>query len=230
MQGGYGNQGMQGGYGNQGMHGGYGNQGMHGQGMQGGYGNQGMQGGYGNQGTQGGMPGDQGMQRGFNSQGGYGGGQSGYNAGWSGPDRGSFDFGAQRFQDQGTYPDRSMRGVSDRSPSFRGRGPSGYQRSDERIREDVCDRLTDDDRVDAAGIDVAVKGCEVTLTGSVPDKHAKRMAEDIAESVPGVKEVQNQLRVQGRGESSEEPSHGRGGMSSTSSTTLGGRRKEPAQT
>src|SRR4051812_35839997 len=27
-------------------------------------------------------------------------------------------------------------------PSFRGRGPKNYERSDERIREDVCERLT----------------------------------------------------------------------------------------
>jgi hypothetical protein len=30
------------------------------------------------------------------------------------------------------------------SRGFAGRGPKGYQRSDERIREDICERLADD--------------------------------------------------------------------------------------
>ena len=37
---------------------------------------------------------------------------------------------------------------------------------------------------------------EVTLTGTVDDRQAKRLAEDIAESVSGVREVHNQIRVQ----------------------------------
>lgn len=39
-----------------------------------------------------------------------------------------------------------------------GRGPKGYQRSDERIREDVCDRLTEHPAIDASEIEVEVKG------------------------------------------------------------------------
>jgi osmotically-inducible protein OsmY len=77
-----------------------------------------------------------------------------------------------------------------------GRGPKGYTRSDERIREDVSDRLTDDWLIDASNIEVLVVDCEVTLTGSVDSRDAKRRAEDMAESVSGVKNVQNNLRVQ----------------------------------
>ena len=84
---------------------------------------------------------------------------------------------------------------SDRRPSFRGRGPKNYQRSDDRIREDVCERLTMDDGVDATDIEVNVNGATVTLTGMVHDRWEKRRAEDIAESVTGVKDVQNQIRV-----------------------------------
>ena len=83
-------------------------------------------------------------------------------------------------------------------PSFRGRGPKGYQRSDERIREDVCERLTDDDYVDASDIEVTVAGGTVTLAGTVDDRSAKRRAEDVVESVTGVKDVLNQLRVSPR--------------------------------
>lgn len=78
----------------------------------------------------------------------------------------------------------------------RGRGPRGYTRSDDRIREDVNDRLTDDTYIDASEIDVTVSSCEVTLNGTVDSRAAKRRAEDIAESVSGVKHVQNNLRVQ----------------------------------
>ncbi|HEX6178217.1 MAG TPA: RNA-binding protein, partial [Thermoanaerobaculia bacterium] len=51
------------------------------------------------------------------------------------------------------------RGYSDLEagrPSFRGRGPKNYQRSDDRIREEVCERLTWADDVDATEIDVNV--------------------------------------------------------------------------
>jgi osmotically-inducible protein OsmY len=78
----------------------------------------------------------------------------------------------------------------------RGRGPKGYKRSDDRIREDVNDRLTDDPIVDASDVDVSVSNGEVTLTGTVDRREAKRRAEDCAERVSGVTHVQNNLRVQ----------------------------------
>jgi hypothetical protein len=79
---------------------------------------------------------------------------------------------------------------------FRGRGPRGYTRSDDRIREDLCDRLSDDPTLDASNIDVEVSNGEVTLSGSVDDRQDKRRAEDCAESISGVKNVQNMLRVE----------------------------------
>lgn len=82
-----------------------------------------------------------------------------------------------------------------RREDHRGRGPRNYQRSDERIREDVNERLGDDPMVDASEIEVSVQNREVTLTGTVRDRREKRRAEDIAESIPGVAHVQNNLRV-----------------------------------
>ena len=76
-----------------------------------------------------------------------------------------------------------------------GRGPKGYQRSDERIREDICDRLSQHGQIDASEIQVSVSNCEVTLQGSVDSRGAKRLSEDIAEGVYGVRDVNNQLRV-----------------------------------
>lgn len=82
-----------------------------------------------------------------------------------------------------------------RMDQFRGRGPKNYTRSEDRIREDVCDRLTDDWSVDASEIDVNVSGSEVTLSGTVPNRAQRRRAEDCAEWVSGVTHVQNNLRV-----------------------------------
>ena len=76
-----------------------------------------------------------------------------------------------------------------------GRGPKGYRRSDERIREDVSDRLTDDPFIDASDIEIEVSNAEVTLSGTVDSRVARRRAEDIAERCSGISHVQNNLRV-----------------------------------
>jgi len=81
------------------------------------------------------------------------------------------------------------------APDYRGRGPRGYQRSDARIFEDICDRLTVDPRIDASDIEVDVKGAEVTLRGSVRSREEKRDAEDVVEHVMGVRDVNNHLKV-----------------------------------
>jgi osmotically-inducible protein OsmY len=77
----------------------------------------------------------------------------------------------------------------------RGKGPQGYQRSDERIRELVCEALTDDDHVDATHVEVTVRDGEVTLAGIVDDRPMKRRAEEVTDRVPGVRDVHNQIRL-----------------------------------
>lgn len=81
----------------------------------------------------------------------------------------------------------------------RGKGPKDYQRSDDRIREDVCDRLSDEGSLDASEITVRVEKGEVTLDGEVDSRRAKRMAEDCVEDVSGVRHCQNNLRVKQAG-------------------------------
>lgn len=76
----------------------------------------------------------------------------------------------------------------------RGRGPRNYIRTDERICEEVNDRLTEDPYVDASDIVVTVRSGEVILDGMVENRFAKRRAEDTAEGVSGVQHVQNNLR------------------------------------
>lgn len=91
--------------------------------------------------------------------------------------------------------DESERRKDREQKSHKGKGPRNYSRSDDRMKEDINDRLSDDPWVDASDIDVVVSSAEVTLTGNVNERSEKRRAEDIAESVSGVKHVENRLRV-----------------------------------
>jgi hypothetical protein len=79
--------------------------------------------------------------------------------------------------------------------NHRGRGPKGYRRADDRIRDDVNDRLTDDPFIDATETIVEVVEGEVTLNGLVWSRDDKRRAEDLADDVSGVRHVQNNLRI-----------------------------------
>jgi hypothetical protein len=78
---------------------------------------------------------------------------------------------------------------------YEGLGPRGYRRSDANIEEDVCDLLTQHGKIDASDIEVKVENGEVTLTGKVNDRRSKRLAEDLAESISGVTDVHNHLRL-----------------------------------
>jgi len=77
----------------------------------------------------------------------------------------------------------------------KGKGPRDYRRSEDRIREDVCDRLADDDYVDASNINVQIQNDEVVLSGTVNSREEKRRAEDLVESISGVRNVENRIRV-----------------------------------
>lgn len=81
---------------------------------------------------------------------------------------------------------------------YTGRGPQDYRRSESAIREEVCERLTRHGQVDASAITVRVEDGEVVLEGDVDSRAAKRMAEDAADSVSGVRDVHNRLRVRHR--------------------------------
>src|SRR5512140_2653782 len=82
---------------------------------------------------------------------------------------------------------------------YSGYGPSGYTRADDRIKDDINERLTWDPRIDATDVNVDVNDGVVTLTGSVDSRHDKRLVEDITDDVSGVWDVNNQLRVRNRG-------------------------------
>lgn len=85
--------------------------------------------------------------------------------------------------------------ASERRVNYSGRGPKGYRRSDERIREDVCDLLERDAHIDASEIEVSVADRVVTLSGKIESRFAKRHAEDLIENLAGIHDVQNDLSV-----------------------------------
>ncbi len=68
-------------------------------------------------------------------------------------------------------------------------------RTDEEIKKDVVERLSWDERVDAAPVQVEVESCVVTLRGEVDTYFAQRAAVETAFSVLGVSDVQPQLGV-----------------------------------
>ncbi len=111
--------------------------------------------------------------------------------------------------------------------AFSGRGPKNYVRSDERIREDVLDRLNHlsvHADVDASEVEATVQDGEVTLTGSVVERRWKHMMEDAADGVMGVKDVHNQVRVRREDETARATTTtgtSTGSGVSTSSTTTG---------
>ena len=81
-------------------------------------------------------------------------------------------------------------------PNYSGRGPKGYKRTDDRIHEEICEKLTKDPWIDASHIDVNVKDQEVTLEGHVHERRVKHMVEDAVASVSGVREIHNSLKVE----------------------------------
>lgn len=133
--------------------------------------------------------------------GGYGGyGRSGEYGGYGseyglGSDYGRYESGRgdwreSREEHGGGMMDRLKEGMR----KLTGKGPKGYRRSDERIREDVSERIARS-AIEADDVEVKVENGEVTLSGTVNSREDKRRLEDLAEDVFGVDEVHNSLRV-----------------------------------
>jgi hypothetical protein len=74
-------------------------------------------------------------------------------------------------------------------------GPKGYTRSDERLREDISERLMQAYHIDSSEVTVQVQGGKVVLEGTVPNRYMKHAIEDIADAAPGVQDVDNRMRV-----------------------------------
>ena len=82
------------------------------------------------------------------------------------------------------------------------KGPKGYARSDERIRDDVCERLYGREDIEVSDVSVEVKNGKVALEGTVPERHMKHSIEDVVDDCIGVQDIDNRIRVQRASEES----------------------------
>jgi hypothetical protein len=79
---------------------------------------------------------------------------------------------------------------------YAGVGPKGYRRSDQRVREEICERLLLDPYLDASNVAVAVSKGRVSLKGTVPSERMHDGVIAAAERVaPGA--VRAELRIAG---------------------------------
>ena len=110
------------------------------------------------------------------------------------PGGAGFGYGQARYgTEDGEGPEDQYRpGIPARTASRR--LPKNYQRTDTRIRDDLCERLAHADD-DVSDVTVDVGSGIVTLTGTVADRGIKYRIEELAEDVLGVNEVRNNLQV-----------------------------------
>lgn len=79
--------------------------------------------------------------------------------------------------------------------NHRGHGPKGYRRTDERLREAICERLLEDPDIDAREITVEVADGVVTLEGRVENRLSKHIIEDLVDDCSGVTGIRNLIAV-----------------------------------
>ena len=101
------------------------------------------------------------------------------------------------------------------------RAPKSYQRSDERLKEEIYERLINRWDIDSTEVTVQVASGEVTLDGTVPERRMRHDIENLVDDTHGVKEIHNNLRIQSQssswGQSSSQQSTGAEGVSNSSS-------------
>lgn len=93
-----------------------------------------------------------------------------------------------------SFAQNDFRNSSDRSGHF-GKGPKGWKRSDERIKEEVCEVLFRDQHLDATNIEVSVQDGNVTLSGTIDSRFGKRHAEECIEHLSGVEDIRNEIKI-----------------------------------
>ena len=76
-----------------------------------------------------------------------------------------------------------------------GKGPKGYMRSEQRIKEEASEILSHDYDLDASEIELEVKDRCLILRGEVHSRRDKRLAEYLVEDISGIEDVDNQLII-----------------------------------
>ena len=148
-----------------------------------------------------GSPGGWSEPSGEGQQYGQGGDYGGSNPGYGYGDQG---YGSQGWGNQQS----SQRG------QHHGKGPKGYQRSDERIKELLSERLREDPEIDPSEVTITVQGGKITLEGTVDSRQAKNAIEEAADQF-GASDVQNNLRVQRSGQQGKQGKSGASGDEGT---------------
>lgn len=76
-----------------------------------------------------------------------------------------------------------------------GGGPRLRRKTDDSLAQEIHEILISDPELDSTDIEVVVEGGAVTLSGEVEHPDAKLLAEELTESVSGVRLVHNRLVV-----------------------------------
>lgn len=119
-------------------------------------------------------------------------GQSGMEGQWY---RGRADIRYGPYAQSESSPFRGWNNERSASKSSRrGNAPKGYERPDDRIKEDVCEAFMDAG-IDGSEIEVNVAGGIVTMSGNVPNRDDRYHIEQLACEVSGVKDIENNIRV-----------------------------------
>ena len=87
---------------------------------------------------------------------------------------------------------------SERQEEQRGGGErriTQRRRPDAQLAQELQEILSKDPELDSTEIEVEVEGGAVTLRGVVDSSDARLLAEELVESVSGVREVHNNLKV-----------------------------------
>ena len=114
---------------------------------------------------------------------------------------GYYGFGGGSLEPQWRAGHRNPVGEGSPEPEWRREprryppGPKGYQRSDERLREDISERLMEAQYIDSSDVTVEVAGAKVVLDGTVPERRMKHAIEDLVDACPGVQDIENKVRI-----------------------------------
>jgi len=97
--------------------------------------------------------------------------------------------------------------------AYAGKGPKGWTMADDRLIDEVSERLMQDRLLDARGVEVAADAGTVTLSGHVAAASDMALAAMLVRGTPGVRGVVNRLvlqpgpRAPARAAEPEEPAH-----------------------
>jgi hypothetical protein len=145
----------------------------------------------------------------------YGQGPGGYGGGFGQGLAGRGGYGQGSGYTRGAYEPALRESQS-------GKGPKGYVRSDERLKEDISEKLMRDHAIDASDISIEAKNGAVTLTGSIDNRQLKHYVEDLVENCPGVRDIDNRLTVRPRSASRSQSGSGSLGGSTGDATAYAG--------